>query len=239
VLARACLSRETVCPCSTPLLARARQSHRLVSRQCVPCVAYAFAAESLKPISCSSTAVCATVAVQSHVQSPAQTTMVRGKQQEASKPLATSGLSQTLWKAFRVAAHGQSRILRGACSRCMQSAPVILSKARCLGGGTMGDSGIAPQILFFTYTGHRRRDWYGAPQTELVSLSPKFLSSTQTASVSLAQQHKLQPVITNVDSDKAQSHRPKSSVETKGGSGKGIANLESAGSLVGSTYSFY
>jgi len=103
----------------------------------------------------------------------------------------------------------------------------------------MGDSGIAPQILFFTYTGHRRRDWYGAPQTELVSLSPKFLSSTQTASVSLAQQHKLQPVITNVDSDKAQSHRPKSSVETKGGSGKGIANLESAGSLVGSTYSFY
>lgn len=34
-----------------------------------------------------------------------------------------------------------------------------------------------------------------APQTERVSLSPKFLSSTQTASVSLTQHHKLQPVI--------------------------------------------
>ena len=71
-----------------------------------------------------------------------------------------------------------------------------------------------------------------APQTERVSLSPKFLSSPQTASVSLAQQHcdKLQPVITNVDSDIAQSQRPKSSAETTGGSGKDIANLESAGS---------
>jgi hypothetical protein len=36
-------------------------------------------------------------------------------------------------------------------------------------------------------------------------------------------------VITNVDSDKAQSHRLKSSAETTGGSGKGIANLESVG----------
>jgi hypothetical protein len=47
----------------------------------------AFAAESLEPISCSPTAVCVTVAVQSV---PARKAMVRGKQQEASKPLATS-----------------------------------------------------------------------------------------------------------------------------------------------------
>jgi hypothetical protein len=94
----------------------------------------------------------------------------------------------------------------------------------------MGGSGVAPWILFFTYTGHRKRDCMVAPQTERVSPSPKFLSSTQTASVSLAQQHMLQPVITNVDSDEAQSHRLKSSTETTSCSGKGIANLESAGS---------
>ena len=57
------------------------------------------------------------------------------------------------------------------------------------------------------------------------------VSSPQTASVSLTHQHELQPAtITNVDSDKAQSHRPKSSAETTGGSDNGITNLESAGS---------
>jgi len=68
-----------------------------------------------------------------------------------------------------------------------------------------------------------------APQTERMSL-PKFLSSPQTASVSLTHQHELQPAITNVDSDKAQSLRPKSSTETTGGSDNGITNLEPAGS---------
>jgi len=50
----------------------------------------AFAAEPLEPISCSPTAVGVTVAVQSHVQVQARTAMARGKQQEASKPSATS-----------------------------------------------------------------------------------------------------------------------------------------------------
>jgi hypothetical protein len=48
--------------------------------------------------------------------------------------------------------------------------------------------------------------------------------------VSLTHQHELQPTITNVDSDKTQSHRPKSIAETTGGSDNGITNLESAGS---------
>jgi hypothetical protein len=50
----------------------------------------AFAAEPLESISCSPTAVGATVTVQSHVQVQARTAMARGKQQEASKPSATS-----------------------------------------------------------------------------------------------------------------------------------------------------
>ena len=50
----------------------------------------AFAAEPLEPISCSPTTVGVTVAVQSHVQVQARMDMARGKQQEASKPLATS-----------------------------------------------------------------------------------------------------------------------------------------------------
>ena len=50
----------------------------------------AFAAEPLEPISCSPTAVGATVAVQSHVKVQARTVMARGRQQEASKPSATS-----------------------------------------------------------------------------------------------------------------------------------------------------
>ena len=50
----------------------------------------AFAAEPLEPISCSPTAVGATVAVQSHVKVQARTVMARGTQQEASKPSATS-----------------------------------------------------------------------------------------------------------------------------------------------------
>ena len=59
------------------------------------------------------------------------------------------------------------------------------------------------------------------------------VSSPQTASVSLTHQHELQrAMITNVDSDKAQSHRPKSSAETTGGSDNGITNLESAGALL-------
>ena len=54
------------------------------------------------------------------------------------------------------------------------------------------------------------------------------VSSPQTASVSLTHQHELQrAMITNVDSDKAQSHRLKSSAETTGGSDNGITNLES------------
>ena len=57
------------------------------------------------------------------------------------------------------------------------------------------------------------------------------LALPQTASVSLTHQHELQPaMITNVDNDKAQSHRPKSNAETTGGSDNGITNLESAGS---------
>ncbi len=54
------------------------------------------------------------------------------------------------------------------------------------------------------------------------------VSSPQTASASLTHQHELQrAMITNVDSDKAQSHRLKSSAETTGGSDNGITNLES------------
>jgi hypothetical protein len=52
-------------------------------------------------------------------------------------------------------------------------------------------------------------------------------------SVSLTHQHELQrAMITNVDSDKAQSHRLKSSAEATGGSDNGITNLESAGALL-------
>ena len=65
------------------------------------------------------------------------------------------------------------------------------------------------------------------------------VSSPQTASVSLlspkslTHQHELQrAMITNVDSDKAQSHRLKSSAEATGGSDNGITNLESAGALL-------
>ncbi len=59
------------------------------------------------------------------------------------------------------------------------------------------------------------------------------VSSPQTASVSLTHQHELQSaMITNVDSDKAQSHRPKSSSETTVGSDNGITNLESAGVIL-------
>ena len=50
----------------------------------------AFAAAPLEPISCSPTAVGATVAVQPHVKVQARTVMARGRQQEASKPSATS-----------------------------------------------------------------------------------------------------------------------------------------------------
>ena len=39
-------------------------------------------------------------------------------------------------------------------------------------------------------------------------------------------------MITNVDSDKAQSHRLKSSAEATGGSDNGITNLESAGVML-------
>jgi hypothetical protein len=57
--------------------------------------------------------------------------------------------------------------------------------------------------------------------------------SPQTASVSLTHQHELQrAMITNVDSDKAQSHRLKTSAEATGGSDNGITNLESAGALL-------
>ena len=59
------------------------------------------------------------------------------------------------------------------------------------------------------------------------------VSSPQTASVSLTHQHELQPAtITNVDSDKAQSHSLKSSAEATGGSDNCIINLESAGALL-------
>ena len=59
------------------------------------------------------------------------------------------------------------------------------------------------------------------------------VSSPQNASVSLTHQHELQrAMITNVDSDKAQSHRLKSSAEATGGSDNGITNLESAGALL-------
>ena len=52
-------------------------------------------------------------------------------------------------------------------------------------------------------------------------------------SVSLTHQHELQrAMITNVDSDKAQWHRLKSSAEATGGSDNGITNLESAGALL-------
>ena len=52
------------------------------------------------------------------------------------------------------------------------------------------------------------------------------VSSPHTASVSLTQQHELQrAMITNVDSDKAQSHRLKSSAETTGGSDNALPIL--------------
>ena len=51
--------------------------------------------------------------------------------------------------------------------------------------------------------------------------------------MSLTHQHELQrAMITNVDSDKAQSHRLKSSAEATGGSDNGITNLESAGAML-------
>jgi len=59
------------------------------------------------------------------------------------------------------------------------------------------------------------------------------VSSPQTASVSLTHQHELQrAMITNVDSDKAQSHRLKSSAETTGCSDNCITNLESTDALL-------
>lgn len=74
----------------------------------------AFAAEPLEPISCSPTAVGATVAVQSHVEVQARTVMARGKQQEASKPSATS----PRWAAAtRCGAKGPSNVGEGAKTR--------------------------------------------------------------------------------------------------------------------------
>jgi hypothetical protein len=73
------------------------------------------------------------------------------------------------------------------------------------------------------------------PDVHLVMLVEvvQSVSSPQTASVSLTHQHELQrAMITNVDSDKVQSHRLKSSAETTGSSDNCITNLESAGALL-------
>ena len=82
----------------------------------------AFAAESLEPISCSPTAVGVTVAVQSHIQVQARKAMVRGKQQEASKPLATSPRSAA---ATRCGAKGPSSVGEDAKTR-----PLARGRAR-------------------------------------------------------------------------------------------------------------
>ena len=82
----------------------------------------AFAAESLEPISCSPTAVGVTVAVQSHIQVQARKAMVRGKQQEASKPLATSQRSAA---ATRCGAKGPSSVGEDAKTR-----PLARGRAR-------------------------------------------------------------------------------------------------------------
>ena len=82
----------------------------------------AFAAEPLEPISCSPTAVGATVAVQSHVKVQARTVMARGRQQEASKPSATS----PRWAAAtRCGAKGPSNVGEGAKTR-----PLARGRAR-------------------------------------------------------------------------------------------------------------
>ena len=85
----------------------------------------AFAAEPLEPISCSPTAVGATVAVQPHVKVQARTVMARGRQQEASKPSATS----PRWAAAtRCGVKGPSNDGEGANTR-----PPARGRAR--GGG--------------------------------------------------------------------------------------------------------
>jgi len=82
----------------------------------------AFAAEALEPISCPPTAVGVTVAVQSHVQVQARTAMARGKQQEASKPSATS----LRWvAATRCGSKGPSIVGEGAKTR-----PLARGRAR-------------------------------------------------------------------------------------------------------------
>ena len=82
----------------------------------------AFPAESLEPISCSPTAVGVTVAVQSHVQVQARKAMERGKQQEASKPLAKSQWSAA---ATRCGAKGPSIVGEDAKTR-----PLARGRAR-------------------------------------------------------------------------------------------------------------
>jgi len=82
----------------------------------------AFAAEPLEPISCSPTAVGATVAVQSHAQVQARTVMARGKQQEASKP---SAMSPRWAAATRCGAKGPSNVGEGEKTR-----PLARGRAR-------------------------------------------------------------------------------------------------------------
>ena len=72
--------------------------------------------------SCSPTAVGVTVAVQSHIQVQARKAMVRGKQQEASKPLATSPWSAA---ATRCGAKGPSIVGEVAKTR-----PLARGRAR-------------------------------------------------------------------------------------------------------------
>ena len=93
----------------------------------------AFAAESLEPISCSPTTVSVTVAVQSHVQVQARTAMARGKQQEASKPSATSQLwaAATRWGAKGPSIVGEGvktrPLARGRARGGMRSAAAVTS----------------------------------------------------------------------------------------------------------------
>jgi len=120
----------------------------------------AFAAESLEPISCSPTTVSVTVAVQSHVQVQARTAMVRGKQQEASKPLATSPRSAA---ATRCDAKGPSIVGEGA-----KTSPLARGRAR---GGSRSPS-----------AAHASSGWGRSIPADLLDISSSTAGAQRTVS---------------------------------------------------------
>ncbi len=127
----------------------------------------AFAAEPLEPISCSPTAFGVTVAVQSHVQVQARMDMARGKQQEASKPLATSPWSAA---ATRCGAKGvKTRPLARGRTRGGRRPPSAVHASSGWGRSIPADR--------LATAGAQRTVWEQPPSTERVHLGQGDISS--------------------------------------------------------------